>query len=520
MEKRPVYNPTRIQLDDAYRSLPKWGQVEIVVDRIVLTKTLATMEKIGYVAIVIIPIIPENNRDRIIAFKGKHGPCFDTGRKATYTGVAMAALDDDNHLLIAGKNKPICEKTAKLYQLPPFKHLITVYERKSHPEDKAFEKPVSFQDNSFEEDQETIYRLVAQRPKKEVRSLLFYPGPFKMLILSDGTIICRGENNNVPLDFSKKLIQLDRLEKAISDTQVEPIFFQDVYVNEGSKWLISDFVPTFIHNLETERTDFSSLRKITPTLKKRLAGIIEKEKKYFILTGSDPANTFGCCPSEDVGAANRLVQAGILSSCGQQIGTQDCPVTIYAFNNEINSLANELSFQINEDFRGSIYKFLIQSTGHWVKPIIRWILLSFVAVSLIFAYLKFTLQPNTQKLETIFSQIVPNQEVQISILLFHYQKRCLQCTRMELFTKAVLEDKYQNEITQGTIQFTLVNMDQIDYRDLIKESGLFSATMFLLKFNNRILEEKKILTDAWRLYSDEEAFKAMLIEEIDDILSR
>ncbi|NND08568.1 MAG: hypothetical protein HKN87_19505 [Saprospiraceae bacterium] len=517
MEKPQLNNPNELQLDDAYRSLPNHGMIEILVDRAELFKTMQNLETIGYVGMEIKSDLRGKPRSIINAYKGKHGPCFETGRKASYMGAALAAMDDDNHLLISGVVKLICEKTAMLYQLPPYDHVITVSSPTYPINTRPFQKPVHFQDNRFEEDQEILFGLITEYSNLKERSLLFYPGPFRLLILADGTVVKRGEVNNVPLTETRQLIKMDRLQKAINTAPVKPVYFQDLYASQGSTCLISDLKPS-AKSTHATTTDFFSLNKIHPALQKRLAGVIEKKKDYFILTGSDPSDTFGCCPSEEVGAANQLVRTGVLSACANQVGPQECPLTIYAFKDEITVLANDLTFRMNEVFRDNVYGYLKQKTNYWPKRVIRWLLLSFVTLSLLFAYVRFATQADKQSLANLFDQIELTQDEQIVILLFHYQDRCPQCTRMEFYTAAVLEEDFHEAVDQDLIRLQLINMDHIDYQDLVDESGLFAATIFLLKYDQGELKQKKILKEAWSLYLDEKAFKKMLVQEVNEML--
>ena len=87
-----LHNPTYLQLDDAYRSLPPLGSLQVKTSN--FSQTILELEKIGFVALEIRSYSTESVDHIIRAFKGKHGPCNFTGKKVCYTGAAMAALDD------------------------------------------------------------------------------------------------------------------------------------------------------------------------------------------------------------------------------------------------------------------------------------------------------------------------------------------------------------------------------------------------------------------------------------------
>ena len=58
---------------------------------------------------------------------------------------------------------------------------------------------------------------------------LFYPGPFRYLILDDGTIVSRGKVNDIPEEVSKLLIKKDGLVRAEKEEHAELQYFQVLY---------------------------------------------------------------------------------------------------------------------------------------------------------------------------------------------------------------------------------------------------------------------------------------------------
>ena len=54
------------------------------------------------------------------AWKGKHGPCYETLRSAMYRGPFSKVIDDDHHVFERGRFAPVCEKTAELLSRAPY----------------------------------------------------------------------------------------------------------------------------------------------------------------------------------------------------------------------------------------------------------------------------------------------------------------------------------------------------------------------------------------------------------------
>ena len=117
-------NPSFVELDDAYRGMPKLGELHFGINADNIYDFISNLESIGYVGMKITRNVTEFHAFKIRAFKGKHGPCYNTGKTALYSGGAMAVLDDDNHLLFRNEIQPVCEKTAKIFQLTVYQGLV------------------------------------------------------------------------------------------------------------------------------------------------------------------------------------------------------------------------------------------------------------------------------------------------------------------------------------------------------------------------------------------------------------
>jgi len=100
-------------------------------------------------------------------------------------------------------------------------------------------------------------------------------------------------------------------------------------------------------------TDLAPLNEASDEMRNRLKEMIVRGDPYFILTGSDPEDKEGCCPSNEVGEANRLARAGVLDTYGAAFNA-DCPVTIYAFAGEIHKQKDPPEFSFNHELRGSV----------------------------------------------------------------------------------------------------------------------------------------------------------------------
>ena len=325
-------NPSFIELDDAFRGLPKLGEIKVSHDTGSISDLLTDLENIGYVGIEVSRNIQVGNGGRIRAFKGKHGPCYDAGQTVRYLGGALAVLDDDNHLLFNSEIHSVCEKTARVLQLPVYQGLILcdpIFNSNTRSDNSSSEE--KFSKNEYEEDLEKLFQKLQSTKKRSGPWMkLYYPGPFRYLILDDGTIVSRGKVNDVPEEASKLLIKKDGLVRVEKEELSELEYFQDLYADQGSNCFLGKIIYQQKNEIDYE-TDLNALYKIKKGLESKLIDLIKNNKKYFLLVGSDPGDQFGCCPSDIVGEANALIKAGILSGYSQSDMGENCPVSIYAF---------------------------------------------------------------------------------------------------------------------------------------------------------------------------------------------
>lgn len=336
-------------LREAYARLANGTAIELPAD------DLLAVERAGFVGLKI-----ENGIVR--AWKGKDGPCYETGRRATYKGSAAAALDDDQHLLFGTMR--LCEKTARVYGLPPYRELVEL----SAPDPEIPDK-TPFDCNTFEEDAAKLAATLKPAPQAvggEKRSIL-YPGPFKLLILRDGAILRRGQVLRLPRATAEELMKTDGALEAKEG--VEPPNYLARYQKRGALCLLGDFP------LDRGRTSFRALDldaviDAAEPMRRRLLKLIERGDEYFLLVGSDPADEAGCCPSDDVGRANALVRAGVLEAWTAS-AEASCPSTVYCFGGELSSKGDPPVFTRNEKLRASVRELITSKKGIPKKLLIR-----------------------------------------------------------------------------------------------------------------------------------------------------
>jgi len=361
-------SPTPADLQNAYRGLSARGSVAITCAPAEIESTLLAAERAGFFGLRI-------DGDRITAHKGKEGPCFDTGRSARYLGSAAAVLDDDHHLLTGTLR--VCEKTARLYASDAYQGRIEVSEPDGALLARLEKDPAPFDCDTFSEDAKKLASTLTPSSAAGETVAVYYPGPFKLLILSDGSMVRRGHVVRLPAGQARELERRDGAQLRSGDAPA-PRNFAMLHRAEGAACLMGDLGPA----REAKDADLDALDELPGAMKRRLRAILSRGEEYFILTGSDPAQKDGCCPSNDVGIANRLVDKGILDSRGE-LANSECPVTLYAFASEIRAGAGKPVFVRNDALRTAVRNRL-ESGPRWSrKAALRLALVAVLALAVV-----------------------------------------------------------------------------------------------------------------------------------------
>jgi len=508
-----LQDPDELTLEDAFRSLPRIGEIIIETSLSKLSLELELLERTGFAGMKIKAFATADEKIGLLACKGKQGSCYNTGRTARYPGPALAALDDDHHLLLAGEKMPICEKTATLYSLPAYKNHLDCSNADPELMEKLQTNPELFDCDNFESSQERLYARVQRKgPPEEFRDL-FYPGPFKLLVFEDGTIVHRGRFNKVPLQEAKKLMRGEGLFSVDGQAGGPHESFTKLYKSEGPRCLLSKSQPELITSHD-QVSDFSALQTISRELRSRLLETIENNKDYFMLTGSNRGDEYGCCPSDEVTMADHFVWKGILSASRETASAEACPLTIYAFRNEISSKDGNLHFSRDQDFREELKDRLKKTNSGLLKVITRWALFIFVALTILLAVIRISGPSSPLPNNDMFTRLEVSKPGSTVLVLFHYSKRCEQCLAMEKYSREVLEDDFPGMMQNGQLLFRQLVMDLPENRDLIESYGLVTSTLVIISFQGMDEDSIRVLDSSWALFDQEKEFKEMLSDEL------
>jgi hypothetical protein len=298
-KEKTLLSPPPTHVEEAYRTLSPQGTLTIQCRATEVSPLLLAAERAGFRGMRV-----TRGEGLLNILAHKTGP-----QGAGYRGPAAAALDDEGRLLLNGAD------------------------------------PAPRGRDPFLADAKRLVAWLGFSAGTRDRQVVFYPGPFRLLILKDGSLVRRGQPVRLPAEQASELEKDEGawVNPKIWSAATDPRNYQELFRERGAVFLLeSDKAP-----------DFDELDDVSPETRRRLKTVIERGEEFFVLTGTDPAQKDGCCPSNEVGETNQLVRAGLLSSSIDATNA-DCPATIYAFAAEIRKFGDKPGFVRNERLRIAI----------------------------------------------------------------------------------------------------------------------------------------------------------------------
>lgn len=517
---RRLHCPTGAELAAVYAEMPAQGQLEVTCALADLPLVLPALEQSGFFGMV----VSANQRLRagvtIHGHKGKYGPCYDTGKSATYTGSALAAVDDDHHLF-SGPTR-VCEKTARLLGLPAYREVVRLTPGDAGLAARLRHDPEPFDCDTFAEDCARLAQTVVAPKRESSRSLtLLYPGPFRMLILEDGKLLRRGAAVRLPAGQAQRLIAAGECLPVPEDLGIAaemPPNFATLCREHGARVLL-DLSPGQTQSEASPPPYFDSLDQAPAALRQRLLKVIDSQAEYFIMTGSDARDVQGCCPSDSVTAANRLVEAGVLQVARTGDAQAGCPANIYAFRGELCAQPTGPAFTIDPELREKVKQRLQRPARSPYATALRWLLLLFVVAS--FGAMVANMAREREMVSSAASaeQLISEFDLPfrsgIAVLLFHRTPRCAFCNALEANARATIDHSDFVAQQRPGVALRLADMASPQAQAFMRQYGVMTVSLVIVTMRDDRIEQVQTFVDGWHLADDRETFVARLREVID-----
>lgn len=101
---------------------------------------------------------------------------------------------------------------------------------------------------------------------------------------------------------------------------------------------------------------------------------------------------------------------------------------------------------------------------------------------------------------------LPSGSEKIEVFVFHATQRCISCINIGKYAKAIIEEKFSEELKSGKITFKEVNIDSPENFQMAKDYGVSGSALYInaIKDGKDNHEED---TTVWRLVTNEAQMK-------------
>ena len=109
-------------------------------------------------------------------------------------------------------------------------------------------------------------------------------------------------------------------------------------------------------------------------------------------------------------------------------------------------------------------------------------------------------------------------EPTVIVYYFHGTRRCFSCITVETNAAQVIEDNFQQQITDGSLKWMPLNMDDPGNKDITEKFGIKTNTLVVAKMADGNYIEYNNLKKVWQLIDDPEGFSEYVTDEINAFL--
>jgi thiol-disulfide isomerase/thioredoxin len=102
------------------------------------------------------------------------------------------------------------------------------------------------------------------------------------------------------------------------------------------------------------------------------------------------------------------------------------------------------------------------------------------------------------------------------IIVYYLRRtsRCATCKKIEKYTLEAVNDAFEKELSAGTIQIKVLNVDEKQYNHFIKDYNLITKSVIVSDMAGSSEKRWKNLEKIWEYVINEEKFKEYIIEEV------
>ncbi|MBN1803622.1 MAG: hypothetical protein JW837_00075 [Sedimentisphaerales bacterium] len=107
----------------------------------------------------------------------------------------------------------------------------------------------------------------------------------------------------------------------------------------------------------------------------------------------------------------------------------------------------------------------------------------------------------------------------VIVYYFHRTNRCFTCLSIEANAAQAIRDNFSQQMTDGTLIWMSLNLDDPGGEEFLKEFGITASTLVVARIvdANRVEFEK--LDKVWQLLGDSEEFSEYVTDEINKFMN-
>jgi len=102
----------------------------------------------------------------------------------------------------------------------------------------------------------------------------------------------------------------------------------------------------------------------------------------------------------------------------------------------------------------------------------------------------------------------------VVVYYFHSTNRCYSCTRIEKLTYLAVADGFEQELSDGRVKFSALNVDREENKHFIKDYKLYTKSVVVSNVARGKVKRWKNLQKVWELLRDDQAFKDYVQKEV------
>lgn len=96
----------------------------------------------------------------------------------------------------------------------------------------------------------------------------------------------------------------------------------------------------------------------------------------------------------------------------------------------------------------------------------------------------FVMACNAQSPEA--QKVADDRDGDLQVYYFHFTKRCATCNAVESETRLTLETFYGDQVKEGQISFTSLNLEEEDGKVMAEDLNVTGQTLLLVRGNERV----------------------------------